>query len=334
MADDIDLHDLLSGDADMVGRDFKNADLGGANLQGRDFSRSKFGQASLEDADFSGSNLTGAFFHSASLKRAKFQDIHAKGANFSRTNAEGASFVGATLIAAVFSRASLKDADLTGANCARANFTDADLRGAITSEATNFEGAIASRSVARQPAFRYYKVERGNLVKKTEDELAAEPHRVNTASIISGDEVGDQGEISIRDAALGQIGTLLRSLDPPDLATAPEHLHGGIGHNQPPEPIPLNEDERQTLLRSLLDLQVELHRDEVRPEIVKEATAQISNVGAKIAGWVAQKANLAAEEMAKEVGKTLGDARLWLAWWLTLSGQLESVVAAVLRVLH
>lgn len=100
------LEKIHSGELDLRGEDFRDADLRGLDLVGRD----------LRDADLRGARLDGAKLHKAYLQRARL---------------DGASLLGADLCGVLAIGTSLRDADLTLAVLATSTLSSADLRGAV-----------------------------------------------------------------------------------------------------------------------------------------------------------------------------------------------------------
>ncbi|MCC2097042.1 MAG: hypothetical protein KDJ29_09120 [Hyphomicrobiales bacterium] len=121
----------------------------------------------------------------------------------------------------------------------------------------------------------------------------------------------------------------LRSLDPEALPIAP--TRGGIGHNNPPSTFPLNVAEFRATVNALQDIQQEASRDVPDVDKLKQSKRTVSDVAKKIVKWVGHKCNLAADEFAKQLGKTLADGKFLAAAWLAMSGRLDQLMSALDR---
>ncbi|HVI32667.1 MAG TPA: pentapeptide repeat-containing protein [Phenylobacterium sp.] len=136
------------------------------DLRGRDFSG-----AHLEEANASRSNFAECSFVSANTRGfiaegADFSEISAPSTVFFGVNFRGASLRGARLARSSFTRANLSNTDLIGADFSNAVLNEGTtFEGAEIDESTKFDGAKIFRPLARQPAFRFYRVERGVLVR-------------------------------------------------------------------------------------------------------------------------------------------------------------------------
>ncbi|MDX5366342.1 MAG: hypothetical protein LPK88_07805, partial [Alphaproteobacteria bacterium] len=77
----------------------------------------------------------------------------------------------------------------------------------------------------------------------------------------------------------------------------------------------------------------EIETEELDTKKVEDAKDQVASSAKAIASWVARKADAGAEEFSKQIGKSLGDARVLLASWLMISGQLQALVDALAKLL-
>ncbi|MCV0424148.1 MAG: pentapeptide repeat-containing protein [Roseibium sp.] len=307
MADDDDLRELHSGNFDLVNRDFRGANLSGMNLAGRDFS-----EAHLEKVDFTKANLSNCDF-----QKSKTSGLNAEGANLSKVNAEQ------TVIFAV----NLKNTDLRESSFARAHFTRADLTGAdlrgadlknavfkegttfessVVDEKTMFDGASIFRPLSRQNAFRFYRVERGILVRKTQDQLSDSDVQVSE----------DVTCIEIENK-IDRVLNSLNGLADSTVKTASSSL--GIGHNNPPTETPINREELDELAINLREVQMETSKQEPDKKIIKKVAAFLHGGVKKILNWSWRKIELAADEFAKEIGKKTASVALVVSAWLALS---------------
>lgn len=99
------LEKIHSGEWDLRGEDFRDADLTGADLRGAD----------LRDADLRGARLDGANLLIADLQRARLDGASLLGANLYNVLAIGTSLRGADLTLAVLATSTLSSADLRDA---------------------------------------------------------------------------------------------------------------------------------------------------------------------------------------------------------------------------
>lgn len=348
MADDIDLRDLFAGDTDMVARDLRGANLTGADLRARDFSECNFADANLEGADLSGSSVRGAVFFRCKLASARFDGCNGTGALFVDASAIGASFRKVDMGNTNFNNADVRGADFQGAKMKYSSFNQAKVDDVIADEDSDFEGSTVSRTLALMPAFRHYLVKQGKLVRRSNDELVFDGTSAYGEAVYDNPRqmAAGTGEFRIGDptissshrseypeivAAIDKLLADLKSMSPP--TPADQAMHGGIGHNGPPDDYPLSRDEHDDLVAALTEVRVELHSGDVRPEAVEAAANKFDSVGWQIARWVGRKADMAADEWATNIGKTLSDGRVLLAGYLTLSGGLHDLAEKLVSLL-
>lgn len=117
----------------------------------------------------------------------------------------------------------------------------------------------------------------------------------------------------------------IQCLRPSVAAASP--AFGGIGHNNPPEPTPLDADECDSVIKELQTVRHEISQDIVDHSALVRSTERLKDWAIKIAAWVGRKIDLASDEFAKQVGKTLGDGKILIAGWLAVSGRLDQLVA-------
>ncbi|HEV7246782.1 MAG TPA: pentapeptide repeat-containing protein [Shinella sp.] len=344
MADDIDLRDLLAGDTDMVARDLRGANLTGADLRARDFSECNFADANLEGADLSGSLLRGTIFFRCNLANAKFDGCTGSSTLFNDASTIGASYINAELGNANFNGADLRGADMRGAKMGYSTFNQTQMEDVITDDDTDFEGSAVARTLALAPAFRRYKVEKGKLIRRAADDLLYDGNSAYGDAVYAtpGRMVAGTGEFRIGTptissshrseypeivAAIDKLLADLKEMAPP--LPADQATHGGIGHNGPPDDYPLNRVEHDDLVAALTEVRVELHGGDVRRDVVQAAANKFDSVGWQIAKWVGRKADLAADEFAKNIGKNLADSRHWMGGFMIVSGQLANLSQAL-----
>jgi uncharacterized protein YjbI with pentapeptide repeats len=173
MADSDDLEELLRGNTDMARRDLRGANLSGLDLSGRDFTAAHLEKVLAEKANFSEAKLSGLHSRGMAAPAANFNGVVAEGTVFFGMNLRGTSFRDAKLAASHFSGTNFDGADLVGADFRRAVINEGcNFENAIVDSTTRFEGAAIFRPLARQDAFRFYRVERGVLVRRDETEIA------------------------------------------------------------------------------------------------------------------------------------------------------------------
>jgi uncharacterized protein YjbI with pentapeptide repeats len=155
-----DLRKIELSYADLVGTDFRSANMAEAVLDGADCTGANFSRAQLRDAMLDHSNFTAADgyradfsythchhvnFATARLNRANFRGAHCSWTHFDLAQLRGADFTSATC-RAQFQYADLQNACFNGAKLDGANFASADLSGASfnsgsTLSGTNFASA-------------------------------------------------------------------------------------------------------------------------------------------------------------------------------------------------
>ena len=157
MANKDDLELLNSGELDLSGCDFTDADLSNRQLAGRNFSNASLRGVRAISTDFSGS-----IFQATNL-----QGLNAEDADFSSISLYSGAILGAAFGRAKFRGANLsscmiQNTDFTGADISGCNFSDTSLLGTTTfdsvkfDERTDFEGARGVRSLSRLLAFAAY----------------------------------------------------------------------------------------------------------------------------------------------------------------------------------
>lgn len=313
MVDDFDLQEFLNGDSDLVNRDLRGANLAGLDLSNRDFS----------GAHLEGANVAGANFEFSKLNQTKTE----------RMNAEGAKFVNSTSRASIWSGVNLKGADMRGSDFASSHFvgtnlSGADLRGAdfraahfyegtklegcIIDEQTKFDGANVFRPLARQEAFRFYHVERGVLVRRLDHEVLESSNETELSSLKA------QITNSV-DALINKISIL---------APKSEESYGSpsMGHNNPPEEIPIELANPHETLVALQDVRAEVQKEKPSSEVVERTISALSAVTRAILKWTGGKLDTAAEEFAKNFGKTVASKTVVCLTMINFSGALGNLI--------
>ncbi len=101
----------------------------------------------------------------------------------------------------------------------------------------------------------------------------------------------------------------------------------GIGHNQPPPEFAITVADRTETLAAIAAVRQEALSPSPSTSKLRAAGQTIARVAGKVAKWIGSKADAAADEFAKTVGKATGVAAVGgLAAWLTLQGKLTVLV--------
>ncbi len=319
MADEVDVEAAKGGNKDLVRRDLRNANLVDMDLSGRDLTGAHLEHANLQGAILKGATLSGAHLMKANLTDADLSSVIAPSTVFYSTVLAGAKMNGASLSASHFTKTDFRGADLRGANFRSARIQDGcDFTNCIIDETTVFDGAHILRPLARDPAFRFYEVERGVLVRKHQESGLS--GRVSTQ-----DEQPTQHHVELEKL----VTDILEALAPLKPVQADVPVVAGMGHNNPPEPTPLERLEYDELSASLSEMVVELRQGDVRSDTIVKVTERSTRASEKIVAWVARKADLAADECFKQFGKSLADWRFLTAGWLMVSGKLAGLLDAL-----
>ncbi|WP_269713913.1 pentapeptide repeat-containing protein [Caulobacter sp. NIBR2454] len=198
MADEQDLEDLKRGDVDMARRDFRNTELSGLDLSNRDFSGAHLERAIATGANFTNAKLTGAHTLGLNAQGGDFSRATAIGSVFHSVDFRNASFRGANFSRSHFSKTNLAGANLVGADFTKAVFNDGTtLEGCEVDETTRFDGARIFRPLARQPAFRFYHVDRGVLVRNPMTTDADKPHQATPEPVPAPHFEDEQGSFEV-----------------------------------------------------------------------------------------------------------------------------------------
>lgn len=101
----------------------------------------------------------------------------------------------------------------------------------------------------------------------------------------------------------------------------------GIGHNQPPAEFAITENDRAETLAAIATVRQETVSASPSTSRLRAAGQTIARVAGKVAKWIGGKADAAADEFAKTVGKAAGVVVVGgIAAWLTLQGKLTVLV--------
>lgn len=322
MADEQDLEALKSGDLDMARRDFRGADLSGMDLRGRDFSGAHFEGAKVSHANFAGSDLKGAHLTNIVAEGADFSDVKADGTVFVHVNFRGAKFDRAQLSASHFTKANFAGASFLASDFRKARLNEGtDFSGCATDAATRFDGVVIFRPLAREAAFRFYRVERGALVRLEDPGLAAS----NDPPVRQLDERKDVEAIRLAATKALEALAAVAPLDVDSSSVA------GVGHNSPPADAALTRDDYDALTATLVVLRE--RPQELDQSLLRSSKVTVAAAGAKIAVWIKAKAIQIEEAFFTQVGTSLADPHRLLVAWLAVSGHLSEVMGAVAAML-
>lgn len=101
----------------------------------------------------------------------------------------------------------------------------------------------------------------------------------------------------------------------------------GIGHNQPPPEFAITGADKAETLAAIAAVRQEAVSSSPSNSRLCAAGQTIARVAGKVAKWIGNKADAAADEFAKTVGKAAGVAVVGcFAAWLTLQGKLAVLV--------
>jgi len=169
MADSQDLKDLENGEPDMSRRDFRNADLAGILATDRDFSSAHLQKATADDANFSRSVLSNAHLLHFRARNASFNLVEAQGTVFHGVDFQSSDFSGAKLIRSIFTKVNFSKTNLSNADFSNCTINEGcQFEGAIINAGTKFDGVKIFRPLSREHVFRFYRVERGVLIRSND----------------------------------------------------------------------------------------------------------------------------------------------------------------------
>ncbi|MEQ8742646.1 pentapeptide repeat-containing protein [Parasphingorhabdus sp.] len=328
MADPDDLKALWDGDPDLVGRDFRSADLSGVDLSGRDLSKANFEKANLKNANLHGVNLSGAKLtqanvQGANLTRAKMIQSAIVFVDFSGADLSYSDFSGSVL-----SKTSCNKTILTGANFSSAHFNEGTtFDNALADETTIFDKVSIFRPIAKGEAFRFYNVERGILSRKVDSEIDASDF-IDTTEYQK--KIEALQTIRRLETALQSASKYSPSKDTADPKTAAP----GIGHNKPPLDEALTTAELATTFEALSALKVELSSKDPNEEVARRSFDELNSASKTVSKWIVAKADLFADEFVKSLGKEVGNLKNWIGFWMVASGQFSAlleIIASIFR---
>lgn len=100
----------------------------------------------------------------------------------------------------------------------------------------------------------------------------------------------------------------------------------GIGHNQPPAEFAITENDRAETLEAIIVVREEVMSASPSADRLRDAGQTIARTASKVAKWFGGKADAAANEFAKSLGKAAGVAVAGGTAWLALQGKLTVLI--------
>ena len=104
----------------------------------------------------------------------------------------------------------------------------------------------------------------------------------------------------------------------------------GIGHNQPPAEFVITKEDQAETLGAIAIIKEEAVRSTPSASRLRTAGKTVALVAAKLAKWISSKADVAADEFSKAVGKTAGVAVAGTVW-LVLHDKLNLLIELLSR---
>lgn len=316
---------MSSGDIDLVGRDFRAADLSKNQLVNRDFTRAHLENAKLVYADITISNFNHAFLSNLNASFSIAREIIANHTAIVLVDFSNSDLSHAKLQHAHFTRANFDNANLCGANFTGAFINEgSSFKDCLVDDDTLFDNVHIFRPLAREPAFRNYRVERGVLIR-TDPRQTVKSEEEIERSIEANDRSSSDLNSPAHDIQQ-KIDIAIKSLDSDQIYIEP--THGNMGHNNPPDDSPLGSEDIKSLRRALFFIKANLE-DKAKADQIAESNEHIVHIGLRISRWIADKMEIVATEFAKEAGKTLASKTVFITAWLTIFGYLQHITQHV-----
>lgn len=316
MADEIDLGALRAGEKDLVNADFREANLDGLNLSHRDFSGAKFQKATLRNANLRRSIMVGASFTRTDFTNANLDGCTIASTGFVRAILRDAILVNANFSRSIFNGTILAGADLRGADFSNARLVDDnDLTDAIVDEGTRFDGAHILRPMIKNPVFRFYRLERGRLIRKSDEEVLQS----------AGGAMDDMRRTEIQGLISSARQTLAAIVSEQSAAPQIEMM----GHNNPPPEAAMTVEELVELDSALEEISTEVESEHPDSGKVDAAKSSLIRFGKVIADWAGKCGGWFFEEFAKEAGRNAAKPQYIAFMYLTLSGQLGHLLELI-----
>ena len=315
MSDLADIDALISGDADLVHRDYRNYNVERIDVRRRDFSKSHFMGAVFTGCDFTGSNFNAAQMNSASFIDCNFSEITMHHTVMVAGRLTKTKLTGASLSNSHFAQVNFDLCDFRGADFSRAHINEGcSFQEAISDEATNFDGVNRFRPLAAHSLFRFYEVRKGVLARIETKSIL----RSNTESALS-DRVDVQ---NVRDTVKRAIKALEEVAFAPVLNSSSE----GIGHNGPPEEFALTREETVNTVSELREIENELTSASPNSDKVLEHSRNISKASDRIKKWAVKILEAFTTSFATSAGEQAAKMIAWSYLAVTAANLLSNVV--------
>jgi len=193
--------------------------------------------------------------------------------------------------------------------------TDNRFTGAISDSATRFDGARILRPQINFPVFRYYRLERGVLIRQ-EDQLktsAKDAAEDGIANVLSAIQAADEALRDLTSAVL------------------PVPSHGEIGHNEPPIEFVLGPADLTEAAIALDSIRAEISNPIPNSDILRQNRKRVGEYALKVAQWAAAKANIFTEEFVKSLGQKAASPAGLLSIALVFSGRWTALVDIIIK---
>jgi hypothetical protein len=96
----------------------------------------------------------------------------------------------------------------------------------------------------------------------------------------------------------------------------------GIGHNNPPDPVPFGDDDRRVIEIAIVMLRAQPPKPETQPVEAGEAAAKLMTIGERLKAYAIKQGDTFVSEAVKSAGGELGKRAIQSPFWLTLAGLL------------
>lgn len=310
-ANSADLELLQRGQMDLSHCDFRDSNLSGLDLQRRNFSHSILWGAKLANSDLRNCYFQGVDFGRSDISFADFSGSIFNSCVIQQTIALNTKFVGSKFIGGIFTYVKFSSADFRGARLDNVSMTnEVSFDNVVADANTNFHLSKGPRALSRLPLFERYDYVEGVFLKKSFEDI-------------------DLGKNALSVVAK-EIDDATRALDMLSEAKLdPLSMHGGLGHNGPPDDFPILDVDRAELREALAVTRVAASAGDVAALEVTAALEKIRTLSVKVVEWVKPRISLSADEFAKSIGKSAGEWKMWLAGWYWLSGKLDAIVATI-----
>jgi hypothetical protein len=102
----------------------------------------------------------------------------------------------------------------------------------------------------------------------------------------------------------------------------------GIGHNNPPDPVPFGDDDRRVVEIAIVVLSAQSPKPETSPVEAGEAAAKLMTIGERLNAYAIKHGDVLVSEAVKSAGAEVGKRLVQLPFWLSLAGLLIAAAKA------